>query len=107
MKLVIIRSMILTAVVAAVTLVGLAQPGNGQPIMPGAMFVGESLKYEGKLNKVLHGITVAEVTFTASAGPGANEHLIKTEAVSKGTLIKIFGYSFLEQYESVVDLAGF
>lgn len=106
MRLVILRWVFLTAGMAASTLYGLAQT-KGHEVMPGALFVGESLTYEGKLNKIIRGITIAEVTFTASAGPEANQLLIKTEAVSKGTLIKLFGFSFLQQYESLVDLTDF
>ena len=32
---------------------------------------------------------------------------VKTEAVSKGTLLKLFRYSFLQQYDSTIDLNTF
>ena len=67
------------------------------------MFAGETLKYEGKVNKILHGITVADLTFSAIYSPSSDELLIRSEANSKGTLLKIFRYSFLQQYDSTID----
>lgn len=107
MKSMIFRSMVLAALIAAFALVNFAQPTMGQTAMPGTMFTGETLKYDGKLNKILRGLSIAELTFTASAGPAANQLLVKTEAVSKGTLLKLFRYSFLQQYESTIDLTTF
>jgi hypothetical protein len=81
-----------------------AQPGDPRP--PTArMFDGETLKYEGKVNKILRGITVADLTF-AAAGTD-NRLVVKSEAISKGTLIKLFRYSFLQQYESTIDVDKF
>ncbi len=82
-----------------------AQPSSTS--VPGELFASESLKYEGKLNKVLRGISVAELTFTAIPTPNSNGIVFRSEAVSKGTLLKIFRFSFLQQYESTVDLTNF
>jgi len=71
------------------------------------MFAGESLKYEGKVNKILHGISVADLTFNAVMAEGSNELLIRSEAVSKGTVLKLFRYSFLQQYDSPLDARRF
>ena len=70
------------------------------------MFSGETLKYEGKINKILRGIPVADLTFSA-APVGANELTVRSEAKSKGTLLKLIGYSFLQQYESTLDIEKF
>src|SRR5580765_1812477 len=102
MKSVISKTITLAALFLALTLASFAQSS-----MPGSIFAGETLKYDGKLNKILRGLSIAELAFTASAGPGANQLLIKTEAVSKGTLLKLFRYSFLQQYESTIDLTTF
>lgn len=101
------KSVIYKILTFAVLTVALTLASFAQSSMPGSGFVGETLKYDGKLNKILRGLSIAELTFTASAGPEANQLLIKTEAVSKGTLLKLFRYSFLQQYGSTVDLAGF
>lgn len=71
------------------------------------MFDGEILKFDGKLNKILRGISVAELTFTTTELPNAKQIIIRSEAVSKGTLLKLFRYSFLQQYESLIDLSTF
>lgn len=68
------------------------------------MFIGESLKYEGKLDKVID-VTIAELTFDASAAGG--EIVIKSKAISKGTLLKLFRFSFLQDYDSRLDLERF
>ncbi|MEP6788360.1 MAG: DUF3108 domain-containing protein [Acidobacteriota bacterium] len=108
MKSVIFKTITLAALIAALTVVSFAQLSNGHTALPGAVFAGETLKYDGKLNKILRGLSIAELTFTAStAGSEANQLVIKTEAVSKGTLLKLFRYSFLQQYQSTIDLAGF
>jgi len=69
------------------------------------IFIGESLKYEGKLDKLID-VTIAELTFDATA-PADGEIVIKSKAVSKGTLLKLFRFSFLQDYESRLDLEWF
>ncbi|HVE57868.1 MAG TPA: DUF3108 domain-containing protein [Pyrinomonadaceae bacterium] len=69
--------------------------------------VGEVLTYEGKVSKIIQGIAVADMTFTFTNAPESNDYLIKTEAKSKGSLLKLFRYSFLQQYESIVDKQNF
>lgn len=64
--------------------------------------VGETLVYDVKATKFI-GINVADLTFTLSRDPANENLIIKTEAQSKGTLLKLFRYSFLQQYESVMD----
>jgi hypothetical protein len=78
--------------------IGLAQP-KAEPFP-----VGEKLTYEGKLSKsVLRGISVAELTFTVANGSDEKTYAIKADAVSKGTLLKLFRFSFIQNIESVVD----
>jgi len=71
------------------------------------MFDGETLKYEGKGSKYKLSIAVADLTFTAAVPPDSSELVIKSEAISKGSLLKLFRYSFLQQYQSTVDLDTF
>lgn len=107
MKFAFCRSIILTAILAAAAVVHLAQPSNREAPIAGHMFAGETLRYEGKVDKILRGITVADLTFTATAVPGSNQLIVKSEAVSKGTLLKLFRYSFVQQYESTLDSTRF
>jgi hypothetical protein len=69
--------------------------------------VGEVLTFEGKISKIIQGIAVADLTFTLANAPNSDDYLIKTEAKSKGSLLKLFRYSFLQQYESIVDNENF
>lgn len=71
------------------------------------MFAGETIVYEGKINKIIRGITVAELTFKTTKAESGDSLLISAEAVSKGTLLKLFRYSFLQQYDSTIDLNRF
>jgi hypothetical protein len=69
--------------------------------------VGEVLTYEGKVSKIIQGIAVADLTFTFTNAPDSDDYLIKTEARSKGSLLKLFRYSFLQEYQSTVDDQNF
>lgn len=97
----------LVAILAISPIIVLAQSATTTSATAGSIFAGETLKYDGKLNKIIRGISLAELTFSAAAAPGSGNLLIKFEAVSKGTLLKLFRYSFLQQYESTVDLGDF
>src|SRR5215218_3530234 len=69
--------------------------------------VGEVLTYEGKISKVIQGIAVADLTFTFSDAPNGADYLIRTEAKSKGSLLRFFRYSFFQQYDSLVENRSF
>jgi hypothetical protein len=69
--------------------------------------IGEVLTYEGKVSKIIQGIAVADLSFTLTDAPDSSNYLIKTEARSKGSLLKLFRYSFLQEYESTVDGLNF
>ncbi len=103
MKTFILRS--LTFCVLLLTLIlNLIAQGNGKigdDTRPFA--VGEVLTYEGKISKIISGISVAELKFTVAAGSDEGDYLIKADARSKGTLLKLFRYSFLQQVNTTVD----
>lgn len=92
------------AVIFAAFSAGFAQPA---PTPTAKMFAGETLKYEGKGSKLKFSIAVADLTFAAALAPNSNGLVIKSEAVSKGSLLKLFRYSFLQRYESTADLNSF
>ena len=83
-----------------------AQRSDAKVAASGQILAGEVLKYDAKINKILRGISIAELTLSALGTPNSTDLVVKAEAVSKGTLLKIFRYSFLQQYESTMD-AGF
>ena len=106
MKRVFYRAILLTAVCLSSSVIIWAQP-SATAAPDAKMFDGETLVYEGKVNKILRGISVAELTFNSAVDPTTNQLVIKSQAVSKGTLLKLFSYSFLQQYESTVDANKF
>ncbi len=81
-----------------------AQPaGNGgSPLPLWQKFAGEKITYDGKVSRLKISVSVGEFNFE-TAPDGNGNLVIKSEAVSKGTLLKLFRYSFLQQYESTVD----
>ncbi len=93
---------------------GSASPTEGAVAAPVAsrakvpFKVGEVLTYEGKLSKsLLRGISVAELVFTVTTLPDTDDYLIRAEARSKGTLLKLFRFSFLQQIDSTIDRSDF
>ncbi len=107
MKSTVFRSLILTAVLATAALNCFGQGPAPQPSAPGSIFDGEKLIYDAKVRKLKLNLAVAELTFTAVGNPPTNQLVIKSEAVSKGTMLRIFRYSFLQEYESIVDINSF
>lgn len=89
----------LAVTLAFVLLFGTA---NAQPAPP--FDEGETLTYEGKISKIIPGmsIDVANLTFTVDRVQG-EDYVIKAEARSKGTLLKLFRFSFLQRFESTID----
>jgi hypothetical protein len=83
-----------------------AERSIGTPSRALPFAVGESLTYEGKVSKIIRGISVADLTFTVDAANSGNL-LITAEARSKGTLLKLFRYSFLQQMNSTIERDDF
>jgi len=79
----------------------LSQATFAQPSPP-PFDQGETITYEGKVSKVIQGIAVADLTFTVDRVEG-KDYLIKAEAKSKGTLLRLFRFSFLQRFESTID----
>lgn len=94
------RSLLIVSVSLAALASTFAQPAA-------RMFDGETLKYDGKGSKLKISMTIADLNFTATSLPNSNKLVIRSEAVSKGSLLKLFRYSFLQQYESTVDIDTF
>ena len=68
---------------------------------------GETLAYEGKISKIIRGIAVADLTLTLKKDPKSEDYLVKAEAKSKGTLLKLFRFSFLQEMQSSIDADSF
>ena len=63
---------------------------------------GETLTYEGKISKIIGAIAIADLTFTVTQPRPGEGYFVKADAKSKGTLLKLFRYSFLYQMESTI-----
>ncbi len=107
MKSTIFKPLIFTTIFVTASFVSFGQASLRSNASSGTMFAGEKLIFEGKVSKLKLSLSVAELTFSASQKPDSNDLVIKSLAVSKGTMLKIFRYSFLQEYESVVDLTDF
>lgn len=99
-----LRSIICLLLIACFISFAKAQT-NGLPV---PYLEGESLSYDAKVSKLIfRGISVAEMNFVVSTAPDGHNFLVKGEAKSKGTLIKLFNFSFLQNIESTVDSENF
>jgi hypothetical protein len=65
--------------------------------------IGETLTYDAKISKIIQGISIAELTFTVAGGAEKDNYLITADARSKGTLIKLARYSFVQKIDSVAS----
>jgi hypothetical protein len=107
MKNKIVNLLMLFALLASFALVTAAQTKVRNVARYKPLTIGEMLVYEGKFSKIIQGIAVADLTFTLSQAPESDDFLVKAEAKSKGSLLKLFRYSFLQQLESTIDDDGF
>ena len=97
----VIRKTILLTTVLAIC--GLSAYGQKKPL---PFTAGETLSYQATLSKIISGVPVADLTFTVSdSEPGYMQ--LKADARSKGTLLKLFRFSFLYEFLSKVDTADF
>ena len=70
-------------------------------------YAGEKLSYEAKFSKIIKGIAVADLNFTVENAPNNKDFLIKSDAVTKGSLLKLFTKKFVQNYESTVSGTDF
>ncbi|REJ77429.1 MAG: DUF3108 domain-containing protein [Acidobacteria bacterium] len=88
-----------------------AQSGAGPMSTPAAdartfsnpYSAGEKLEFEGKYKKFGFAFSIAEMTFSVHERDEDGSYYILSEAHSKGTLAKLFNFSFYQKIESFVD----
>ena len=95
------RTSLLVFVVAIAFVAASAQPEKQTKTLP--FTNGEVLTYEGKISRLAISISIADVTFSADQVPDSTNYRIHAKATSKGTLLRLFRFSFLQDYESIVD----
>jgi hypothetical protein len=97
-----VKFFVFAALVGALFTASFAQTNGSKP--KDTPFIdGEQLHYEGKLSKIIQGIAVADLNFTLNNAPNSDDFIIKAEAKSKGSLLKLFRFSFLQELQSSVD----
>lgn len=65
---------------------------------------GETLTYDGKVSKaIIRGLNVADVNFSVSLAPNKKDYIVDAQAISKGSLLSLFRFKFLEKISSTVD----
>ncbi|MGB7068794.1 MAG: DUF3108 domain-containing protein [Pyrinomonadaceae bacterium] len=104
-----IRSIVLALALCAAAASGQSN-GGGDSVYSRAEIPfsgGEVLTYEGKLSKIIRGLSVAELKLSVTDVPHSNDYLLTAEAKSKGTLLKLFRFSFLQLVASTVDGQSF
>jgi len=104
MNLAVLKALLVTLVVAFGAFAQTAKPitETGVPFID-----GETLTYEGKISKIIQGIAVADLTLTLSRAENGEDYLVKAEAKSKGSLLKLFRFSFLQEMQSSIDSDNF
>lgn len=81
-----------------------AQSSNGKGTSPsGRPFgIGERLTYHGELSKIIQGIDLGDMSFVIAPNRSDAGLIIRSEARSKGSLLAILRFSFLQRYESFI-----
>ncbi len=102
-----VKTLALVGLISIFSIVLFGQ-SNGKTVVRTLPFIdGENLTYEGKISKIIRGIAIADLSFTLQKDPNGEDYIVKTEARSKGTLLKIFRFSFLQELESSIDADTF
>ena len=99
-----LKAIFLTALFA---LAVAGQTARRPPIEQLPFAAGETLAYEAKISRIIQGIAVADLVFTVVRSPKGDELVVKADARSKGTLLKLARYSFLQELESTIATGNF
>jgi len=82
---------------------GLAQSNGGRAALNFPFAVGESLSFEGKINKFAVSVTIGDMTLDVANITNDGTVQLKADARSRGTMLKLFRYSFLQQIDAVAN----
>ncbi|HKP68197.1 MAG TPA: DUF3108 domain-containing protein, partial [Pyrinomonadaceae bacterium] len=104
MNLSVVKALLITLFVACWAFGQTASPTSNTSV---PFLDGETLTYEGKISKIIQGIAVADLTLTIAKTQDGDDYLIKADARSKGTLLKLFRFSFIQELQSSVDSDNF
>ncbi len=79
-----------------------AQPIETRPARELPFAVGETLTYEGKINKIVS-ITIGDLTLEVVNPAEQSKLQLKVDARSRGTMLKLFRYNFTLQIDTLAD----
>jgi hypothetical protein len=97
-----LRLLFLLLFLAAGSSSSFAQSNGGHAAAEFPFGVGESLSFEGKITKFAVSVTIGDMTLeVADAANGKFQ--LKADARSRGTMLKLFRYSFLQEIDAVAD----
>lgn len=102
-----LKTVVLAILIGFSGLTLLAQQNGGAAKRTPPFIDGETLTYEAKISKIIRGIAVADLTLTLAKTPNGDDYLVKGEAKSKGTLLKLFRFSFVQEMQSSFDSEDF
>jgi len=66
---------------------------------------GETLAYEGKISKFIS-VTIGDLRFEVVSGTDPDKLNLKIDATSRGTMLKLFRYSFEQRIDTLADVRG-
>lgn len=66
---------------------------------------GETLLYEGKISKFIS-VTIGDLRFEVANSNDPSKLNLKIEATSRGTMLKLFRYSFEQKIDTLADARG-
>jgi len=81
----------------------LAQSNGGRAAADFPFAVGESLSFEGKINKFAVSVTIGDMTLDVAGITDDGRVQLKADARSRGTMLKLFRYSFLQQIDAITN----
>jgi hypothetical protein len=65
--------------------------------------VGETLTFEGKINKFAVSVTIGDMTLEVADSATDGRFQLNADARSRGTMLKLLKYSFQQEIEAVAD----
>lgn len=74
-----------------------------QQAQPKSYNLGEALTYEVKLSKIIKGMAVGDLSFRVESAPNSENYLVRAEAKSKGSLIRLLRKNYSQSWQSIAD----
>src|SRR5688572_23464708 len=76
---------------------------GGRKVSDPPFAVGETLTFEGKINKFAVSVTIGDMTLEVVDPAADGRFQFKADARSRGTMLKLLKYSFQQEIDAVAD----